>query len=691
MSRNTEIVKSTDERVNSEKEGHSWRNPGAFPAFSDDAYQAPPTSNKTERAASHDQLPKFEGFSIGELDYILEQGENLKWLGNQYLEQYHENARSGGRQLLMKNALDQFVVKKLKTDPSFARTEAFRNYANYIIELGRNKVFRPNANTAYYPELATNVAFKDQQTRQAILKRVYPSDKVRSVENAIRQENAHYFRALEATRRRLEAGQRLPQERMNFVGDYLYQSRDFEHPIARTYAEYVFNNLDQQPQIKPSTPMLGALANYFAFSYTEDSDVRKHSRMVIANYTRPGQKVKVGASLGGGEGCVLEQNHFLQMSLTSDKSMSLSRTNKYNDLYRFMMISFHELTHDHQKAAFARGEQNTSAMSYILNQVLRRGQRSCYSKTADDGSVLNTNYYKENHDCDEIEIQADEEAWRQCRSFLAKHQQKFDNNRIYQNYLRHSQQCSENEAAVRARRAFTRKIDSAGNQLPYIQFDIENLRHEVARNSQLIDEYPLLGEYIDKSGNLRPSVILDHRIGKSIADGSDTRNDDFGTEIGTFMLMKDHEVSQILQVINSQHLSKKQLDNLEYNCIELLHKNILKARDLDEVDFRQYQETRSRRDTTMDADELKSQYFEYFLRQGYNCCRIFEKLKEKYPDRSERLDTNFSNAEYWFGEFFRFAKLDTNFAKTAVNRYRRFGQNETMSKIARWIEQMQRQ
>lgn len=690
MKQTPEMRNETREHADNEKEGQSWRNPGDFPAFSGDSYQTPAKGTNPENPQSHNQSPRFEKFRISELNHFLEHSENLKWLSGQYLGQYQENAQTSGYHLLMKGALDRFVVERLKADPSFTDTEAFQNYARYTVRLARNKVFRPTSNVAYYPEFATNPALKDRQTRHAILTKIYPPDKARAAETTYHRETAHYFQALEFTKQKLESGQKLSQKRMDFVGDYLYQSRNFENPIAKTYAEYIFNKLDHQSQIKPSTPMLGALANYFAASYTEDADVRNNSRIVIANWNGPKHKVNVGASLGDGMGCVMEQNHFLKMSLISDESMTVSRTNRHNDLYRFMMISFHELTHDHQKAAFARGEKSTSAMAHILNQVLRHGQNSCYPKTNSDGTISDTNYYKENHDCDEIEIQADEEAWRQVRAFLVKHEKDYGerhhDQKITQRFWQHRQQCIANESAVRMRRTFTRKVGSTGEQLPYIQFDIENLCYEVAQNGQLIDKYPLLREYVDQAGNLRPSVLFDHRVGKSDTDGYDARNDDFGTEVGTYMLMENREVAHILQTIEQQPLSKNQLDNLKFNLVEILHKNILKSRDLDEIDFQQYQETRSRRDTTIDANDLKNKCFQYFIRQSYNCGRIFEEIKSKYPSQAEDLDNIFSGIEYWYGDFSTRAKLDNDFTQTAIRMYRRYKQNESMSKIANWME-----
>ena len=310
---------------------------------SDDDYDSyGDITSPTKLEGSSIRLPKYER--------ILSNPNLLKTAQENYLGQYQPNSKSRADVLSSKDMLDHYIIGQLSGDSArdFVNSEQFRNYASYIIDTARQKVQIINGKK-YYPELSTNPVLKNPRYRRLVISQLQPADQVDRIVRNLGESEAMYKSYLKTIEGRLEDRALVSQGELNMVGDYLYSGRDFGSGLAKKFACYMFNEARERRDLKPSTQIGGALANYFGYKDTLD-DRLKDRRIIIANnsrYDNDKQKltpVNIGVSCA--EYCVLEQNKINRMSLSSDEGLSKSRRETISDLYSLMMVSFHELTHD---------------------------------------------------------------------------------------------------------------------------------------------------------------------------------------------------------------------------------------------------------------------------------------------------------------------------------------------------------
>ena len=645
----------------------------------------------TKLEGSSIRLPKYER--------ILSNPNLLKTAQENYLGQYQPNSKSRADVLSSKDMLDHYIIGRLSGDSArdFVNSEQFRNYASYIVDTARQKVQIINGKK-YYPELSTNPVLKNPRYRRLVISQLQPADQVDRIVRNLGESEAMYKSYLRTIEGRLENRALVSQGELNMVGDYLYSGRDFGSGLAKKFACYMFNEARERRDLEPSTQIGGALANYFGYKDTLD-DRLKDRRIIIANnsrYDNEKQKltpVNIGVSCA--EYCVLEQNKINRMSLSSDEGLSKSRRETISDLYSLMMVSFHELTHDYQKFMVADGKDNSSAMGHILNQVLRKNKNQCFplvdknlNKVLDkNGNEGKTDYYRANHDSDEIEIQADEEAWRQCERFIIEHEvQYYYGKKDKAGKMRasnHWLKCDKNEQEVRTRRAFTLKVDENGQEMPYIQYDIEQLGKSIKGDPNIIKQYPQLSEFFDKSGFIKPDIFFNKRIASVDMHGHDIITDDFGVEIATYALMDSSNVKNILSYIQNpnNNLTEAQVMRCVTNLWNVLHQDALKTRPLRKTNFENYSDTRARGKLTNIGD-LKESYLKQYLHQLFNCTHIAEVLKDKYPQVGAEIEhqeqTYFIS---YYDELARDVNLPAEYSDKVKNYYLRT-KNKALQQIA---------
>ena len=645
----------------------------------------------TKLEGSSIRLPKYER--------ILSNPNLLKTAQENYLGQYQPNSKSRADVLSSKDMLDHYIIGQLSGDSArdFVNSEQFRNYASYIVDTARQKVQIINGKK-YYPELSTNPVLKNPRYRRLVISQLQPADQVDRIVRNLGESEAMYKSYLRTIEGRLENRALVSQGELNMVGDYLYSGRDFGSGLAKKFACYMFNEARERRDLEPSTQIGGALANYFGYKDTLD-DRLKDRRIIIANnsrYDNEKQKltpVNIGVSCA--EYCVLEQNKINRMSLSSDEGLSKSRRETISDLYSLMMVSFHELTHDYQKFMVADGKDNSSAMGHILNQVLRKNKNQCFplvdknlNKVLDkNGNEVKTDYYRANHDSDEIEIQADEEAWRQCERFIIEHEvQYYYGKKDKAGKMRasdHWLKCDKNEQEVRTRRAFTLKVDENGQEMPYIQYDIEQLGKSIKGDPNIIKQYPQLSEFFDKSGFIKPDIFFNKRIASVDMHGHDIITDDFGVEIATYALMDSSNVKNILSYIQNpnNNLTEAQVMRCVTNLWNVLHQDALKTRPLRKTNFENYSDTRARGKLTNIGD-LKESYLKQYLHQLFNCTHIAEVLKDKYPQVGAEIEhqeqTYFIS---YYDELARDVNLPAEYSDKVKNYYLRT-KNKALQQIA---------
>ena len=608
-------------------------------------------------------------FGGDNLNTVLKNKEFLARIGNDYLRQYEPNSQSTAKNLAGKESLDHYVLKKLSSDAGFAESQEFKNYSEYIVSIACTKQYNLPNGAHLYPEFYTNPIFSNKRIRRLVLGAARPNLDPARMENDVDRWNSNYQQTIEYLADEVLAKRKkASQLQMDVLGDYLYANRKPSNDIARRYAEYCFNEIEPKDSLKASTPMLGALANYFVNQYNLDENVRSNSRVIIANRMDSGRSVPIGLSTSGY--CTLEQNHFLKMSLTTDNSLNKSRTNldENNDIYRFMMIAFHELTHDHQRTMVERGDKSSSAMMFIMRNILNIGSR-CYIGRNPNNTNRKT-YYKVNHDSDEIEIQADEEAWRQCRAFLRSHQLHYEHNRDRDTSMRRIRRCRKNEEEVRARRSFTKKMTNAREEVNAVKYDIQMLKATIAENPDLLNTYPQLMDYIDTSGNLRPEIFSDQRLARRSSNGIDWRDDVFGAEIGVYMMMDREEFGKVRKYVeeNGSNFSENQILGLRSNLQSILHQALEKHRALEEVNQNNYDETGAY-GKYFDITELRTSILEQFLILNYNTVMLLEILRGQHPEKSESIRGEQELYVRYFNEILAGANLPRETAERIAKLY----------------------
>ncbi len=573
-----------------------------------------------------------------------------------YLLQYKKGSNAVA--LAFKESLDHYVLMKLATDNNYINSKEFYNYINYIMHVFEQKKFVVNDKT-FNLELNTNIVFRDEKLRNKIFQRFYPEKLATSLNSYIKNNESILNNIIQ----RIEKRKKISQKEIDFLSDYIYSSRNFTDDKATKLVEYIFNEIDESSGIKTSVEILGAVTSYFTQCYTKDDKV-KNSRTFIADFDN--RSNDLAHSSGNRKYCYFNRSGFLSTSLISDSSLSKSRTFENRDLYFLMMVSFHELTHEYQKNLAKESKCTSGGMSFIVRNVLNENLEG-YTK-ASQGNKKSISEYCVNHDSSEFEIQADEEAWRQCRSFIAKHCRNYAyyHQKDSKKAMDREMQCQENEKEIRARRAFSLKEDKDGAKMHYALYDVKKIVDIVGHNPKVISQYPMLKKYLDDEGRLKISVLFSENITSTDIVGLDV--DDSGLEFATYML--DYESKRILKTIETRNLSPQQIDNLMLNIYNVMHQNVLKIRDVDQVNFNNYKETKHKYDLENKSDEIYNYYFRKNAHEVYTAMRILYKIHDCYPNMEvSRYDHTMYYVSYFYELFPKIKNYDMNSLQQICDSY----------------------
>ena len=579
---------------------------------------------------------------------IKEQGiNNSEELHNLTKEYYsiRDNNCCDAEGISFKESLDHYVLKKILEDKNYIETKEFENYWNYIKNLIIERKISSN-NKDFYLELNTNVVFRNKNVREMIFKKYLSNNSIVNNEKLISNND----KIISQIVTRLEKRELVSQIELDIVGDYIYTSRDFSNNIAKTFVEYMFNEIKNNPNIRPTVPIMGAITSYFTQCYTKDDRV-KNSRMFISDFDSKKEMHKntnPAHSSGKGKYCVFSKDLVLNTSLLSKFSLSKSRTFKENDLYFLMMVSFHELTHEYQKNKANDKVCTSSGISYIIKNVFD----NALSKKDKNGIIIEREYNK-NHDSTEFEIEADEESWRQCASFLAKHCRTYSYKHGENSSMKLEIMCKKNAEEVNARRTFSLKQNKEGKLEPYAIYDVKNMIEIVKQNPNIINNYPMLKTYFNDYGYLKVDTIF-----KNITDldGVGLEVNNSGLEFATYMI--NYGSNTILRTIASGKLNKNQIDNLMINVYNVIHQNIEKVRGLEKVNLNNFNETNHKYDLKNKSNSIFNHYFIECSNQIYFSLQFIYQIRKTYPNIDTKKYFEDFNKYYigYFGELFKKTK-----------------------------------
>lgn len=585
-------------------------------------------------------------------------------LRNAYLNQYKDG--SDANALSFKESLDHYVLKQIMLDENYIKSNEFHNYLDYIMRLADEKIMKLNGKNIKV-EFCSNIVFRDKYIRTKILKQYYSDDFISSLDNYISSTQNELNNILH----KMLNKEKVNQEELDFISDYIYSSRNFNNGIGKIFAEYLFNEINPNMNIKVSIPLLGALTSYFTQCYTIDKDV-KNTRTFVTSFDNG--KKDLAHQSGSKKYIYFNKDYFGKLSLTSNKSINLSRNIYQNpeqaDIYYLMMVSFHELTHAHQHNEYEKGKNSSSAMAYVVKNILNK---NIHGHTTDIGKKINSEY-KVNHDSTEYEMQADEESWRQCGHFIAEHKRQYayKNGRDAKEIIELEIKCSINEKAISARRAFSLKKDLNGNLIYYFQYDIQNIIKIIKEKPDVITMYPMLKKYYYASGEMDTSIMFNENITSIDHIGLDVNNS--GLEFATYIF--DYEKNKILEKILSKKLTENQIDILLLNIYNVMHQNVLKIRYFDKLsdEEKNNKATDHKYDLQNNSDKIYNYFFEKTANELCIAMEVLYTISKNYPNIDKnKLDYTKYYVSYFTELLHKICNYDTRKIHIICDKYNESG------------------
>lgn len=524
---------------------------------------------------------------------ILRNPRLLYKLEKEYLAKYSMDADV--YYLALKESLDHYVAMRIAKDKSFTETEEFKNYAQYLKRLvQQNK--ENYMGIALYIEPSINIVFNylDEET----LNQIYPN-------NVLKSHREYNKRIYDRIFRKLEENAMVTSEELSLVSIYLDNTKDFKSGRYETYINYIFSHLDS---IKSTPELASAILSFLPHFYKEETE---NARTFIGRKNR-GTPCGLACSIGQYGYTYINCNVTNSIKLNSFASANKSRILKEYDIIFLLFAGNHELSHQRQIAQI-KNVKSFEGAAYELKKFLQK--------------VFND--YQDNHDSDEIEIDADERGWKKTQRFLRKYYKGKDKEKIIE-------KCVANAKAVNCRRSFSVKINPVTKKAyRYIDYDIKHLLEAVKTDHESLKEYPHLAEILTPSGQINVDYLFKNVITPSPA----------GREFSNYILNNIPE-QKVIAAINSGKYTARQVNNLIENFVQVPHYNALTMRDLKKTDLNTFKDTVSRYKIEENGmlDRVYNSYFIECSQQLMKFSTILEVAKKKY----DYFDQSYVDSLYRF-------------------------------------------
>ena len=524
---------------------------------------------------------------------ILRNPRLLYKLEKEYLAKYSMDADV--YYLALKESLDHYVAMRIAKDKSFTETEEFKNYAQYlkrIVQQNKENYMQ----TTLYIEPNINIVFNylDEQT----LSKIYPN-------NVLKSHKEYNQRIYDRIFRKLEVNAMVTTEELSLVSVYLDNTKDFKSGRYETYINYIFSHLDS---IKSTPKLASAILSFLPHFYKEETE---NARTFIGRKNR-GTPCGLACSIGQYGYTYINCNVTNSIKLNSFASANKSRTLKEYDIIFLLFAGNHELSHQRQIAQI-KNVKSFEGAAYELKKFLQK--------------VFND--YQDNHDSDEIEIDADERGWKKTQRFLRKYYKGKDKEKIIE-------KCVANAKAVNCRRSSSVKINPVTKKAyRYIDYDIKHLLEAVKTDPESLKEYPHLAEILTPSGQINVDYLFKNVITPSPA----------GREFSNYILNNIPE-QKVIDAIKSGKYTARQVNNLIENFVQVPHYNALTMRDLKKTDLNTFKDTVSRYKIEENG-KLNRVYNSYFIecsQQLMKFSTILEAAKKTY----DYFDQSYVDSLYRF-------------------------------------------
>ena len=515
----------------------------------------------------------IDAFPEEEYINILNSPSMMKSLEDEYLNKYNSGCNSF--YIAIKESLDHYVSKQIKMNKDYVNSEEFDNYINCIKNISKNNTERFGLKKIYI-EPSVNVVFNylDKET----LGKYSSNTRMNIIKNSNKKFIDNIFNKIEDNRV-------LSDKELSFISMYLDSTKDNRYD---KYIEYVFNNLDN---IKPNTKILSGIVSYLA------KDKNDIGRCIFGSFDRITDtyipEVNVAHSNPNFDYCVFDIDYFSDIDFNSFDSVKSSRTFESKDILFLIFTAYHELTHQRQKNDVKNNDFRGAALE--INNAIN--------------SVFKDSY-KCNHDASEIEIDADENGWKDTAFFV----NKFIDKKL-------ARECIKNSEAVSCRRLFSKKkVAGTDKILTNIEYDMRVLAKAVKERPEIIDNFPSVGKIISKEGAYKTNALFKDIIVDTPA----------GWEFSNYIL-NNVPFKFLENKINSGKFSDKEVLNLLNNFIEVPHKNTILIKKLKDINMDTYKETETNVDN-YDKDTIYNDFFCECATGFITFNKVLNAANKKFPN-----------------------------------------------------------
>ena len=545
--------------------------------------------------------------------------EALKEIADAYINQY-ENPTYDST-IAFKESLDHYVLKQIKGNG--LKPELLKNYYDYIFNIYNERINKGDIHLEYN----TNIVLRDETGKKLLMMyydRYHPDISQNKLIESINKNDS----IIKNISDKMTKNEKLSQIEIDLLSDYLYTSRNLNNDTYSKFIEYLLNNnlnINNSPQI---------MAAYIAYLPQIFGDNCEESRIILSNGYTSDNSFSLSPSYldkKRKEGIVkywglyshsnkfisIDWNKLKDISLNSDESLNISRTNSVKDLYWISMVCFHELTHQIQTKLMNSPTLNSSGLSQIIKHAKR-------DKT-DNGL---------NHDSIESEIEADENAWKKMADFISKYRLRSTLITDRDSVMVQIKKCYINKEAVFARRAIQTKYNTDerffASDMKIIESNFKNLNTGQEYKQifkQLLSKYPMMNKIFNEDGKVKTTLLLNENITSRDFSGNDKNI--MSCELSDYILTEGYEA--LKKHVLQDELSETQVQNLMINIYNTYHLNKMFIRSLSKVDLSQYKDTK----TNFDFNNIRNKYLEKFrnvARLVYRERELIHIIKSRYPD-----------------------------------------------------------
>lgn len=387
----------------------------------------------------------------------------LRTLLVNYKSRYEQDKSVDGTLILFQESLNNYVVKKIKTNPEFIKTKEFKNYIDHLKET-------MNLNTGYFFQNCFFHCFTKEELIQMLGIEFYQK---------INQNAKEKINSVKVINEKIAKNEQITQWELNRICDVYAFNRDPNNQHHKKLIEYIFNNLtNPNSKLECSEYVLDAILSFIPKSYPNENGFNSIDCRVIAD----DKNVKgPGISHGNLQQALMNRGLFKHTNFKSIADIDKTYVKKGTDFTFLMIVAYHEFSHQYQ--SYMSKKDTFNSEGYMM---LKRGILDSELKD-----------YSENHDSDDIEVDATEKGWIACQTFYS--------NFVHNNQLR-EELCKKsllNSRGTANRRFEYEKMDTSTKTYSKTSFyDITKLSDIIYKKPQYIQKFPMLKTFYDEKGNL---------------------------------------------------------------------------------------------------------------------------------------------------------------------------------------------